>query len=110
MQRAAQVLKRSKQQVASLFNEARLGKAVDPQQCLPLVEQISASLARNGSALLSLARLKTKDEYTYMHSVAVCALMVALGRQLGLSEQEVQEAALPGCCTTSARWPCRWMC
>ena len=96
MQRAAQVLKRSKQQVTSLFNEARLGKAVDPQQCLPLVEQISASLARNGSALLSLARLKTKDEYTYMHSVAVCALMVALGRQLGLSEQEVQEAGFAG--------------
>ncbi|MCQ4005222.1 HD-GYP domain-containing protein, partial [Klebsiella pneumoniae] len=67
-----------------------------PQQCLPLVEQISASLARNGSALLSLARLKTKDEYTYMHSVAVCALMVALGRQLGLSEQEVQEAGFAG--------------
>ena len=43
-----------------MFNEARLGKAVDPQQCQPLVEQISASLARNGSALLSLARLKTK--------------------------------------------------
>ncbi|MCQ3971433.1 HD-GYP domain-containing protein, partial [Klebsiella pneumoniae] len=33
---------------------------------------------------------------TYMHSVAVCALMVALGRQLGLSEQEVQEAGFAG--------------
>ncbi|MBK3869168.1 DUF3391 domain-containing protein [Pseudomonas stutzeri] len=96
LQRATKLLNRSKQQVTSLFNEARLGKAVDPQQCLPLVEQISASLARNGSALLSLARLKTKDEYTYMHSVAVCALMVALGRQLGLSEHEVQEAGLAG--------------
>lgn len=96
MQRAAQVLKRSKEQVTSLFTEARLGKAVDPQQCLPLVEQISASLARNGSALLSLARLKTKDEYTYMHSVAVCALMVALARQLGLPEDQVQEAGMAG--------------
>lgn len=71
MQRATALLKRSREQVTLLFNEARLGKAVDPQQCQPLVEQISASLARNGSALLSLARLKTKDEYTYMHSVAV---------------------------------------
>ena len=96
MQRAAQVLKRSKQQVTSLFNEARLGKAVDPQQCLPLVEQISASLARNGSALLSLARLKTSDEYTYMHSVAVCALMIAMARQLGLSEEHVREAGEAG--------------
>ena len=59
LQRASR-LKRSKEQVTSMFNEARLGKAVDPQQCQPLVEQISASLARNGSALLSLARLKTR--------------------------------------------------
>ncbi len=96
LQRASRLLKRSKEQVTSLFTEARLGKAVDPQQCLPLVEQISASLARNGSALLGLARLKTKDEYTYMHSVAVCALMVALARQLGLPEDQVQEAGMAG--------------
>ena len=96
MQRATELLRRSRQQVTSVFNEARLGKAVDPQQCQPLVEQISASLARNGSALLSLARLKTKDEYTYMHSVAVCALMVALARQLGLPEDQVHEAGMAG--------------
>ncbi len=96
LQRASRLLKRSKEQVTSMFNEARLGKAVDPQQCQPLVEQISASLARNGSALLSLARLKTKDEYTYMHSVAVCALMVALARQLDLPEGQVHEAGMAG--------------
>lgn len=96
LNRARKILNRSRRQVTSMFNEARLGKAVDPQQCQPLVEQISASLARNGSALLSLARLKTKDEYTYMHSVAVCALMVALARQLDLPEDQVHEAGMAG--------------
>ncbi|HBC22797.1 MAG TPA: phosphodiesterase [Pseudomonas sp.] len=96
LERARKILDRSRHQVTSMFNEARLGKAVDPQQCQPLVEQISASLARNGSALLSLARLKTKDEYTYMHSVAVCALMVALARQLDLPENQVHEAGMAG--------------
>src|SRR3546814_17755874 len=96
MQRAAQLLKRSKQQVTSLFNEARLGKAVDPQQCLPLVEQISASLERNGSALLSLAGLKNTAEYTSITSVAVLALVVALGRQVCLSVQAVLEAGFAG--------------
>jgi putative nucleotidyltransferase with HDIG domain len=43
-----------------------------------------------------LVRLKNKDEYTYMHSVAVCALMVALARQLGLDEQQTREAGLAG--------------
>jgi putative nucleotidyltransferase with HDIG domain len=46
--------------------------------------------------LISLARLKTADDYTYMHSVAVCALMVALARQLGLDEKETREAGMAG--------------
>jgi HD-GYP domain-containing protein (c-di-GMP phosphodiesterase class II) len=45
---------------------------------------------------VSLARLKTADEYTYMHSVAVCALMVSLGRQLGLSDQTCRDAGMAG--------------
>jgi HD-GYP domain-containing protein (c-di-GMP phosphodiesterase class II) len=51
---------------------------------------------RNPGAMVSLARLKTKDEYSYMHSVAVCALMVALGRQLGMDEDACRDAGWPG--------------
>lgn len=96
MQRAAQTLGRAKRAVTSLFSEARLGKAVDVDSCLPVVEEISESVARNSAALISLARLKTKDEYTYMHSVSVCALMVALARQLGLNETQTRETGLAG--------------
>jgi len=54
------------------------------------------SINRHPDALLSLVRLKTADEYTYMHSVAVCALMVALGRQLGLNDEQCREAGMAG--------------
>ena len=94
--RAAEVLHRSKQAVMALFGEARLGKAIDSEQCLPIVEEVASSLARNPSAFVSLARLKTKDDYTYMHSVAVCGLMVALARHMGLADNEVREAGLAG--------------
>ena len=94
--RAAEVLNRSKLAVTALFNEARLGKAVDPERCLPIVSEIASSLARNPSAFVSLARLKTKDDYTYMHSVAVCGLMVALARHMGMSDEQVREAGLAG--------------
>lgn len=96
MGRAAEVLNRSKQAVMALFNEARLGKAIDSESCLPIVDQVTASLARNPSAFVSLARLKTKDDYTYMHSVAVCGLMVALAHHMGLSAEEAREAGLAG--------------
>ncbi len=86
MTRASQIIEQSKAAVVSMFNEARMGKAVDTQGAQSLVEEISDSVSRNASALISLSRLKTVDDYTYMHSVAVCALMVVLARQLGLDE------------------------
>ena len=93
---AAAVCQRGRAQVVSMFAEARLGKAVDAEQCLPLVNDISESVFRNPGALVSLARLKTQDDYTYMHSVAVCALMVALGRELNLDEAQCREAGMAG--------------
>jgi putative nucleotidyltransferase with HDIG domain len=73
-----------------------MGKAVDAAGAQRLVDEISDSLARNASALISLARLKTADDYTYMHSVAVCAMMIALARQLGLDEAQTRSLGLAG--------------
>ena len=96
LRRAAQVCDRGRAAVMSMFNEARLGHAIDAEQCMPLVQDISDSVLRNRGALVSLARLKTADDYSYMHSVAVCALMVLLARGLGLGEGACREAGLAG--------------
>ncbi|MBV8468996.1 MAG: HD-GYP domain-containing protein [Burkholderiaceae bacterium] len=94
--RAGQIVQSSHAFVVNLFKEARLGHAVDADACVPMVAEIASSVARNPSALISLARLKTRDDYTYMHSVAVCALMISLANQLGLSEAQSREAGLAG--------------
>jgi HD-GYP domain-containing protein (c-di-GMP phosphodiesterase class II) len=94
--KAAALYRRSVPKIASLFSEARLGRAVDPAECEALVEEITDSVMRNPGALVSVARLKRADEYTYMHSVAVCALMVSLGRELGLQDQQLRHAGLAG--------------
>ncbi len=96
LRRAARICAQSKEAVTAMFQEARMGKAVDAEAMQPLVAEISSSVARNPGALISLARLKTKDDYTYLHSVAVCALMVALARQLNLSEEEAHQAGMGG--------------
>lgn len=96
LRQAAEVCKQGKQKVMTMFRDIRLGKALDAESCLPLVEDISASVLRNPGALVSLARLKTQDDYTYMHSVAVCALMVALGRELGMDVDACRSAGLAG--------------
>jgi putative nucleotidyltransferase with HDIG domain len=74
----------------------RLGTAIEPGECVSLVDDVVESINRHPDALLSLARLKNADEYTYLHSVAVCALMVALGRQLGLNEAQCRDAGMAG--------------
>lgn len=95
-ERATRVIAQSKKAVESMFHDVRMGKAVSEEAAMPLVEEISASVSRNEGALISLVRLKTQDDYTYMHSVAVCALMIALSKELGLGEHETREAGLAG--------------
>ena len=96
MARAAKICAQAKQAVTSMFEEARMGKAVDSGNARKLVEEISDSVTRNPGALISLARLKTADDYTYMHSVAVCALMISLGRQIGVDENTIPRLGIAG--------------
>ncbi|MDD1613294.1 MAG: HD-GYP domain-containing protein [Methylococcaceae bacterium] len=96
LKQASKIVNRSKEAITSMFNEARMGKAVNVESAVSLVEEITSSIMRNPGALIGLARLKTKDDYTYMHSVAVCALMVSLSRQLGLSDEQTRESGLAG--------------
>ena len=96
LKHASVLLKKSRDAVHSMFTEARMGKAVTVEDAMPLVEEISESVMRNAGAMIGLARLKTADDYTYMHSVAVCALMIALGKQLGLDDEQIRQAGLAG--------------
>ena len=79
-----------------MFQEARMGKSLDAKDALSVVEEISASVMRNPGALIGLARMKSKDQYTYMHSVAVCALMISLARTLGLGDEQIRQAGMAG--------------
>ncbi|MBI1175038.1 MAG: DUF3391 domain-containing protein [Sideroxydans sp.] len=96
VERARKIHAKAKQAVVSMFQEARMGKALPVDQAAELADEINQSIARNAGALLSLARLKNKDDYTYLHSVAVCALMIALGRQLGFEGDTLRELGVAG--------------
>ena len=94
--RAKKICLAAKGQVMEMFHEVRLGNAIDPQTTLPLVAEIATSVQCNAAALISVARLKTHDDYTYLHSVAVCALMLSLADQLGLDKDQARLAGLGG--------------
>lgn len=93
---AARICTQGRAAVVSMFQEARMGKTVDTETAQQFVEDITQSISRNPNALISLARLKTADDYTFMHSVAVCAMMIALSRQLGQTVAQTRSAGVAG--------------
>ena len=95
-ERARQVIAKSKLTVTTMFDEVRMGKAVCAATALQVVDDIAAALAHNAGALISLVRLKHKDDYTYMHSLAVCVLMQVLAKQIGLPNDKIRQVGLAG--------------
>lgn len=93
---AAEVCREAKQQVTELFAQARMGRAIDADGARQLVEKVLETITRNQCALLSLVRLKTASDFTYMHSVAVCVLMVTLARQMGFDDEQARASGLAG--------------
>lgn len=54
------------------------------------------SLKRNENAMLSFARLKAADEYTFTHSVNVAMYAVVLGRRLNIKDSFLSDLAMAG--------------
>jgi putative nucleotidyltransferase with HDIG domain len=80
--------------VKGIITDIRLGQQIEMEKVEPLVENMVDSIFRHQDALIPLARLKTHDEYTFQHSVSVCALMVAFARGLSLSRDIIKEIAI----------------
>ena len=93
---AAQLCQIARQSIVIMFSEARLGNIVNTAVCFDLVDDIVGSVERHPGALISLSRLKIEDDYTYMHSVAVCALMVGLAKAMKHTGAQIREAGLCG--------------
>lgn len=96
IEHARRICQAAKEEVKQMFSDLRMGKTITEQSVMPLVEEIASSISRNNAAIISVARLKTHDDYTYLHSVAVCGLMVALGQKLGLDDAQVRKAGVGG--------------
>lgn len=94
--RAEAIRDRAKDVAMTLFGDARMGRALSMEAASEIVDEVNAAIARNQAALLSVMRLKNKDDYTYLHSVAVAALMMALGRRLGFEGDALKELGMAG--------------
>ncbi len=96
MQNARAVFKQAQSVITNLMGDVRLGKQVEVESVEPIVEEMISSAFRNKDALISLSRIKNKDEYTFMHSVSVAGLLIAFGRALDVDRETIKELAVGG--------------
>lgn len=96
LERAGTVLERAGALSRMLQQVASTGQPLPVAEAFAVVEAMLASMVREPSALVSLARLKRHEDYGWRHPVAVAALMLALARELGLDAATTQAAGLAG--------------
>lgn len=94
--RAKEVKKEAKKTVADVMSDIRLGKQIEIEKVDHVVEKMVESIVRNKDALSSLGRIKSVDEYTFMHSVSVGVLMISFGKYMGFDYELIKELGIGG--------------
>lgn len=94
--RAQDIVAAAKEAVAATFDDVRFGRRIKVAELQPIVDAIAESIYRNPLALPGVTRLKDRHEYTYLHSIAVCGLMIGLAKELGLGPDLTRELGLAG--------------
>jgi len=95
-ERAKVTLSNASKMMQNMMRDVRLGKQVSLEQSEPMIDKIVEVMFSCPSSVLPLAQIKTLDEYTFQHSVAVSALSVAFGKVLGMPRQEIKQLAMGG--------------
>ncbi len=88
---AKSVVYEANKAVRSFMQDARFGQHIESTAIDEVVDSISASVFRNKDALLTLARIKTVDQYTFMHSIGVCVLMTAFARAMNYDAETARQ-------------------
>ncbi|WP_157669418.1 HD-GYP domain-containing protein [Chitinibacter sp. GC72] len=96
MGRAQKIHGQATNVVRMVMRDVRLGQAIELDGVAQVVEDITDSVLRNSGALLGLSAIKNKDEYTFLHSVSVCTLMVTFAQSMGMDKELIRLAGVGG--------------
>ncbi|TQX82132.1 MULTISPECIES: HD-GYP domain-containing protein [Rhizobium] len=80
----------------NIFRGALNGSPVTTANMLPIVEDITQSQAVGKAMIFHLTRIKSKDSATFVHSIAVSALMMRMADHLGFDVPTTQIMGVGG--------------
>lgn len=96
LKEARQCIEDTRPHIRHMLANARINASFASDAATSAVERIMSEALNNAGALIAVAKLKDKDEVTFLHSLAVSALMITFGRGLGHEEADVRLLGLGG--------------
>ncbi|MDQ6611680.1 MAG: HD domain-containing protein [Gemmatimonadota bacterium] len=93
-ERARQTYMRGLDVTRDMMTQVRLGRSAGLRRVKRAVQGIVDTILSDPSSLIGLTTLREFDEYTFVHSVNVCILSVALGRRLALTKFQLLDLGL----------------
>lgn len=87
-------LSRATDLTRELFTGVSTGDTLSHEAVNTVVAQISGVVRDSPLVLLNMTRLKERDNFSYLHSIGVCALAMHFARHLGMGEPIVREIAI----------------
>ncbi|HJW01685.1 MAG TPA: HD-GYP domain-containing protein [Azospira sp.] len=82
--------------IRNIMDDVRLGRQVELDAVKPVVEKITNSVIRNSNAMMTMRRLQQRDDYTFLHSVSVCAMLATLAKAMDMDMATIHQVALGG--------------
>jgi len=80
--------------VREVFQSIENGVPPDLSAAASIVDEVINNLSRHPGILISLSKLKSYDEYTFMHCVNVAVFSMALGKSLHYTRNDLQKLGL----------------
>jgi len=90
LSQATEVMGTARTVVLSVFDQLRDGGGLEATAIESVVESMVQSVFRNRDAMGWLARMRSKDDYLYTHSLSTSVWALTFGRHLGLDREAMK--------------------
>lgn len=93
-ERSRRTFARTMHVAREVMTSARLGRSRGLKRVKRAVQDIVDAVITDSASMMGMTNLREFDDYTFVHSVNVCILSVALGRRLGLTKAQLLDLGL----------------
>ncbi len=95
-EKSRKVFETSRQRTKTILDDVALNGLINTKEAKKTVESCLDSILRNPNAMLWMSKVRDAQTYTADHSLNVCILCIAFGRQLGYSKDELFSLGMCG--------------